>query len=604
MDNHKFETKQDYQDALIKLLNPLKRYYAEDCTSINLIATGAGHTRKTIGIEAFLRVLWGVVPLLSGGGDHKHATRLIEGIRNGTNPSHPNYWGEVTDYDQLIVEMAAIGYGLILAPDYFWSALSVEERERLVAWLSQVNKVKAHDCNWLFFAVLVNLGLKQIGVAYSQSTIEINLARIEDFYLAEGWYKDGIDAHIDYYTPFAIHFYSLIYAQVMENEDPERALRYKKRAKKFAQTFVNWFSTEGQAIPYGRSLTYRFSQIAFFTAYIYADVDATDLPWIKGLITSHFQYWFEQPLLNGDGTLSVGYTYPNLTMSENYNGPGSPYWALKSFLILALPDEHPFWQLPVASLPVEAGLHVDQIAEQTIVRSEDLKHVVLFPSGYHHTNYHTHTAAKYEKFSYSTHFAFSVPKSEWTLAQGAFDSMLAVSEQDEYFRVKRQVIEKTYTELYLYMKWQPWPDVTIQTWIIPGLPWHVRIHCIKNNRQIRFADGGYALGTGISATFKQTEVSQAYYLQSATGLVGATSISGAGQSQYLQPNSNTNLVATNTVLPYVGGDLACGEHWLVHGFFGDPNPNGVDQEVPRLIKEKQLLLNNNIIELNFLNSFK
>lgn len=40
---------------------------------------------------------------------------------------------------------------------------------------------------------------------------------------------------------------------------------------------------------------------------------------------------------------TIGYCYPQMYMAERYNAPGSPYWGMKSFLLLALPDDHPFW---------------------------------------------------------------------------------------------------------------------------------------------------------------------------------------------------------------------------------------------------------------------
>src|SRR5699024_4223830 len=203
---------------------------------------------------------------------------------------------------------------------------------------------------------------------------------------------------------FAIHFYSLIYAKLMEEDDPKRAKLYKERARIFAKDFVYWFSEDGSALPYGRSLTYRFSQVAFFSAYVFAEVEPKDNGWIKGVIFRHLRYWFKQPIFNGDKTLSVGYLYPNLFMSENYNSPGSPYWALKSMAILALPDQHPFWQVEEQPLPVLESKHINQTIEKTIIRDLDSQHVVLFPSGDTHTNAHTHTAAKYEKFAYSNHF--------------------------------------------------------------------------------------------------------------------------------------------------------------------------------------------------------
>ena len=57
-------------------------------------------------------------------------------------------------------------------------------------------------------------------------------------------------------------------------------------------------------------------------------------------------------------------------------------------------------------------------------------HVPAFNSGHCSTN-DIHTSAKYEKFVYSTAFGFSVPRGEWGLSQGAFDGMLALSEQGE-----------------------------------------------------------------------------------------------------------------------------------------------------------------------------
>lgn len=46
--------------------------------------------------------------------------------------------------------------------------------------------------------------------------LEEYLEGLETFYLGEGWYRDGDSGQKDYYISFAIHFYSLIYAVVME----------------------------------------------------------------------------------------------------------------------------------------------------------------------------------------------------------------------------------------------------------------------------------------------------------------------------------------------------------------------------------------------------
>ena len=92
-------------------------------------------------------------------------------------------------------------------------------------------------------------------------------------------------------------------------------------------------------------MTYRFACAGYFAALAFADEEA--LPWgeIKGYYLRHLRWWARHPIVDRSGVLTVGYGYANLFMSENYNSAGSPYWALKAFLPLALPKIHPFWTL-------------------------------------------------------------------------------------------------------------------------------------------------------------------------------------------------------------------------------------------------------------------
>ena len=65
----------------------------------------------------------------------------------------------------------------------------------------------------------------------------------------------------------------------------------KERATLFAQEFKYWFTQPGEAIPFGRSLTYRFAHS------LESDVEA--LPWgeIKGLISRHLHQWMNKDIL-------------------------------------------------------------------------------------------------------------------------------------------------------------------------------------------------------------------------------------------------------------------------------------------------------------------
>ncbi|WP_186580344.1 DUF2264 domain-containing protein [Aquibacillus kalidii] len=575
---NKLKTKEDLQLALKQICEPLKSTYSRGRSQFHLGNTSAAYPDEVAQMEGFSRVLWGLAPLLAGGDDYDLWDLHLEGIKNGTNPTHEEYWGDIHDYDQRIVEMAAFGLTLALVPERVWDPLSEREKTNLVNWLKQVDDHPVHDCNWLFFPILVNLGFKTVDVPYNKELIERNLNRIEEFYLSDGWYADGINGHSDYYVPFAIHFYSLIYAKLMENEDPKRAILYKERASLFANDFIYWFAKDGSAVPYGRSMTYRFSQSAFWSAFVFAEVDAFSYGELKGLILSNLRWWFKQPIFDRDGILTIGYRYPNLVMAENYNSPGSPYWGLKTFLILALNDNHPFWDATEQPLPSLNDTSIQQSPNLIFCRQDNKEHVVAFNTGHSETNEHTHTSAKYEKFAYSNYFGFSVPRAEWGLEQGAFDSMLALSEEgDNLFRVKRSCIEQSVANGIVYTKWKPWSDVVVSSWIIPGLPWHVRIHCIDSERYLDSAEGGFAMDVdnhcGKSIDIELVQNDQEALAKASWGISGIKNLLETGTVEMIFPNSNTNVMHSRTTIPTIKSKIVPGRNWLVSAVFGEPGKN-------------------------------
>lgn len=598
-------TKEDLREALRQLTDPLRNLYSEGGARLQIRGAGAGHAEDIADMESFSRILWGLVPHLAGGAEVADLWEVcLKGIINGTTPAYPEYWGDVADYDQRLVEMAVLGLALCLIPERIWEPLNEQERRNLYGWLNQINHHPCHDCNWLFFQVMVNLGFRQIGEPYDAVKMERNLLRIDEFYLRDGWYSDGVGGHSDYYVPFALHFYGLVYAKVMEREDPERCTRFKERSVLFADQFLHWFSADGSALPYGRSLTYRFAQAAFWSAFAFAGIYTDELTpgVVKGLILRNLRWWFKQPIFDSAGLLTVGYAYPNLVMAENYNAPGSPYWALKTFLILALPGDSAFWTEPEEAMPNVEGISVQPEPHLVLCRDQETGHVAAFNSGHCSSNEHTHTSAKYEKFVYSTQFGFSVPRAEWGLGQSAADSMLALSEGgDNLYRVRRRNEETSIRDNVLYAVWKPWSDVEVRTWIVAGLPWHIRIHRIDTRRPLDAAESGFALGaeaelaertapgwaaaTGpqlaerearewAAATGPQLAERTGQGWAAATGPLGASCVRnmlGYQTAELIRANANTNMLFPRTVIPTLRASLQPGVHWLAAAVYGGPS---------------------------------
>lgn len=567
-------TRVDMQQALVQLCDPLKPFYSKGCARLHVGNTSASYSDSIAEMEGFTRVLWGLAPSAAGGMEYDLWDTYLEGIKNGTNPAHEEYWGEVHDYDQRLVEMAAYGFALALVPEKIWLPLNEEEKNNFATWLNQVNYRKVYDVNWLFFPVMVNMGFKKVGIPYDSEKINENLDRINDFYLTDGWYSDGIGGHCDYYNPFVFHYYGLLYATLMESEDPERSSLYKSRAEIFAKDYIYWFARDGSALPYGRSLAYRFAQAAYWSALAFAGVEPFPMGVIKGLVLRNLRWWFDQPIFSPDGLITIGYSYPNLIMAENYNAPGSTYWAFTALLPLALKEDHPFWRSEELPLPPLDSMSVQLPPHLVICRQEDKNHVLAFNSGHPSTNEHTHASAKYEKFVYSNFFCFSVPRAEWGVQQGAFDSMLALSEGDNIYRVKRTSEEYKIQDDLIYTRWKPWSDVEVETWLVAGAPWHLRVHSIRTERYLESAEGGFALAIE-PIDFKESAIE---IVQNRDGVLagfpwGATGIIrlyGNGKSELVYPNANTNLMNSRTVIPTVRASIHPGIHWYITAVFGDP----------------------------------
>lgn len=528
-------TKADYIDCLKKIVSPLKVYYTPGYAGLKCGHTGAYYDETGAMLEGFSRVLWGLAPLWGGGHDCEGFDEIyLKGITNGTDPSHSEYWGEIGDFDQKMVETAAIGLTLILAPEKIWEPLTDNQKENLHNWLLQMNKAKCGDNNWKFFALLVNLGLKNIGVSYSKETIENSLSSIDSYYISNGWYHDGRRDQADYYIAFAIHFYGLIYAKVMENEDPETSEKFKERAMKFAQDFIYWFAEDGSALAFGRSLTYRFAQCCFWSACVFAGIEPFPMGIMKGIISRNLEWWLSQPIMDNGNVLSIGYAYQNLIMSEQYNSYGSPYWALKTFLILALEDDHEFFKTEALPLPELESIRVIPEAYMTVQRSRG--HVFAITAGQWATWGPAHCECKYSKFAYSSRYAFNVPRSYFNIEQASPDSMLAF-EIDGMIYVRRKCDEyKIEEDGTVYSKWSPNKGVVVETKVIPKDNGHIRKHSIISNTECIAYDCAFA-------TPSQNE----------------DDISGIGEKIVFPCNPNTNLINPRTQMKAIKYEIPKGK---------------------------------------------
>ena len=134
-------TKKDFQELMLSVLEPLKPHYSKGRARLDLGVTAAHYDQGAVWMEAFSRPLWGLVPFWAGGGRDSGFEEIYQrGLSAGTDENSPEYWGECGSFDQRFVEMAAISYGILFAPQIVWDPLSETEKENLSRYLNKINE--------------------------------------------------------------------------------------------------------------------------------------------------------------------------------------------------------------------------------------------------------------------------------------------------------------------------------------------------------------------------------------------------------------------------------------------------------------------------------
>lgn len=559
-----FRTRADLVRGTEALLKPLGQYRSPCGARVKLQpSTYAAFDDVAAQLEGFARPLWVIAGLLSQDVNSCDfdASGWLSGIEAGVDPASTEYWGDLNDIDQRMVEMESIAFTLLTAPEATLSLLSKSSQEKLKTWLSQINNYNMPQNNWRWFRIFVNLALFQVlGVPENdvRPTMDADFAMLDSFYLSEGWSSDGLwgddRKQADYYSgSFAIQFAQLLYVRLAVG-DEARVQRYRDEARLFAAKFWRYFDSNGMfltyvlyvdftdtpptgaAIPFGRSMTYRFAFAAFWAAVALSGVQLgaplDNIGTVKGLLLRHLRWWSRHPdMFNTDGTLNIGFAYPNMYLSEEYNSPQSVYWCLKSFIVLGLPETHVFWTCDEKPYPLRSpAIASDGAGELPIVEvvwpprqiiCNSPEHHFFLSSGQMTKKGHKAKEAKYGKLAYSSAFGFSVPVG-LLLTQMAPDSTLTVSIDDgETWKVRSDPfnvtlghavvdtgggsVEKVPT---LVSSWRPWKmfPIEVETTLMPLVErfpgWHVRVHRIRwlgeaQDRsllgRLELVDSGFAL---------------------------------------------------------------------------------------------------------------
>ncbi|KAL6234011.1 hypothetical protein BDW75DRAFT_251685 [Aspergillus navahoensis] len=642
--DNRFHSRADLIRAAIALVQPLDACFSPAKAFVRLpVATGTHFDERAAQLEGFARPLWVISTLLHAvrsSPDHPDAEAIrtvcrpwIQGIATGTDPTHAEYWGAIDNGDQRMVEAEVIAVAILFAPDDFYHSQPAGVRQNIITWLRGINGKEMPVNNWRWFRIFANLALILVGgVPYDEvrGEMEDDFAVLDSFYLGDGWSGDGPwltgeqeteleqeyrrtrrrdkigpGRQVDYYSgSFAIQFSQLLYAKFAAELDPTRAEGYRQQARAFGREYWRYFDEHGAAIPFGRSLTYRFACAGFFAALAIAKVPDMPAPLdstgaIKGFLLRHLRW--------------------NMYMAEDYNSPQSVYWSLKSFIPLALADNQVFWTSPESPYPSSLdSITLVRQPTQIVCNHGRGAHHFLLSAGQFVAWPMKASQAKYCKFAYSSSFGFSVPTGP-LIQQIAPDNALFLSRDGmETWAGKWKASEARLGTATVHgqivptahVEWRPWADgrVVVTTSLIPPTErwpdWHTRVHRIRVRGptplgSLHLAEGGFAIERSPANTktkvlpvlsdgdIEGTSIGEGegVYVSDCHALVlsqaGASGVvctalrrrsyepgwSSSGtavliEHEAMKPDSNTNLVSQRTLIPVakVGAlDIEAGE---------------------------------------------
>ncbi|WP_313354559.1 DUF2264 domain-containing protein [Microbacterium sp.] len=262
-------------------------------------------------------------------------------------------WPEITDHSQATVEAASIAIALHLTRDTVWAALDDATRDGVLTWFAQARGTWCADNNHVLLGATLAAFTHADGFADARDTVENALDRMDDWHRADGWYTDGDGRRFDHYNAFAFHWYPFFIDEMMGAGFDDRRALHRERLRAFVDGYQHLFDARCAPVFQGRSLIYRWATAAPFWMARREGLQVLDASRTRRLTSGILKHFVDGGSVD-TGVLSLGWQRePIPSMVQSYSGPGSPYWAAKGFLGLALPADDPVWTATETALQIE-----------------------------------------------------------------------------------------------------------------------------------------------------------------------------------------------------------------------------------------------------------
>ncbi|MFW8590371.1 DUF2264 domain-containing protein [Glaciecola sp. 2405UD65-10] len=294
------------------------------------------HGRAVDGLEGVSRTLplWAAYASYeqSRGASSKVAAQMTMHLKgaflNGTNSSHSGYWGDALDNEQIICEAADIALSLWLSRSFVFNEYSKLEQVQITDWLKSFLNKQVTDNNWHLFIALIDSVITNLDATHSFQS-GAHLQRIHSFYISNGAYSDGPSGNLDFYNAWCFH-YALFW--IHKIHPSAVTWDYPKQL----QEFTSWYQyliTQNGFTAYGRSICYRFAVASPLLACAMRNEGIQK----EIALNANFHLWryFVKEAGVSKGRPNQGLFHDDESVLDNYNGPASSFWGVRSLVMLA-----------------------------------------------------------------------------------------------------------------------------------------------------------------------------------------------------------------------------------------------------------------------------
>lgn len=354
-------TRRDWTDLADLLLASARRFASPGHARITLPGAEGGYGGAVDGLEGFARTFLLAAFRIAGQrgeGLEELAAWYATGVATGTDPGSPQRWVRLEEHPQAKVEAASIALALDMTRPWIWERLAPGVQERVVRYLAPaVGDATYPRINWVWFRLVVQTFLRSVGGPCSDAEIAEDLAAHDSFRRADGWLSDGPQRAFDHYAGWALHLYPTLWARMSGAAQLAAGRRGRDVAAldRFLRDAVALVGADGSPLIQGRSLTYRFAAAAPFWVGVLAGVPSLSPGALRHAAERVVRHFTERGAPDQRGLLTLGWHGAWPRLAQSYSGPGSPYWASKGLLGIALGEQHPVWSAPAQPLPVERG---------------------------------------------------------------------------------------------------------------------------------------------------------------------------------------------------------------------------------------------------------